>query len=165
MLVDGNGDVVGPVIGFDLGATKFSSYASVIVSTPNQGQVLLRINFEGLQESHGFEPQGQLEVYFESLECPENDTAYLFPRNAVPNVFLEATIFSDGVLWIGTSFEHQTQRRFFSRLRGDGLCQELQTVGIVCRNCYPAEQLTDEFGALVEDIDDLYPPPLRIEAQ
>ena len=43
------------------------------------------------------------------------------------------------------------------------LCDELDPP--ISGPYYPAEQLTDESGFLVEDINDLYPAPLRIEVQ
>ena len=54
-------------------------------------------------------------------------------------------------------------RGILSQLFGDGSCSDFGTP----QNgpFYPAEQLTDEFGNLVENINDLYPPPLVIEVQ
>ena len=43
------------------------------------------------------------------------------------------------------------------------LCDELDPP--ISGPYYPAEQLTDGAGFPVDDINTLYPPPLRIEAQ
>jgi len=48
-----------------------------------------------------------------------------------------------------------------SRRQGDGSCRDF----LQASNFYPAEQLTDEAGFPVDDINDLYPAPLRIEVK
>ncbi len=81
----------------------------------------------------------------------------------MPDVFPEVAIF-DGKLWIGTSFEHSIDVIVHSRLTAiGGVCEEL-LAPLAC-TCYSVEQLTDEFGDPIENIDDLYPPPLRIEVE
>ena len=107
-------------------------------------------------------------LYFENSGCSETDTAYLSPNNAVPNVFPEVGFFIGAFpftleLWIGTSIESQLVRVFLSRRRDGGVCDELDPP--ISGPYYPAEQLTDEAGFPVDDINVLYPPPLVIEAQ
>ncbi len=163
VLVDANGDVVGPVIGFDLNTDgNAAGGIHVIVSTPNQGSILLPLPFGNLLEGIGFRRPGATYLYFENSGCPEIDTAYLFPGKAVPNVFPEVGMHGRE-LWIGTSIEIQPVRFFLSRRRTTGACLEIDppTPGPYS----PAEQLTDEFGDPVNHIDDLYPPPLRVEVK
>ena len=126
VLVDGTGNVVGPVLGFDPSATL----VYVSVPTPNRGQIFLRVSVSNLQNNRGFDAQGGPRLFFENLGCPEADTAYLFPKYAVPNVFPEDGLIRGGVtftleLWIGTSFESQPVRVFLSRRRDTGVCKEL----------------------------------------
>ena len=89
---------------------------------------------------------------------------YLNNQHAVPDIFHEAALTPDGtgglVPWVGTSLENPL-RDMRSRRQGDGSCRDILQAG----NYYPAAQLTDESGFLVDDINDLYPGPLRIEAQ
>jgi len=66
-------------------------------------------------------------------------------------------------LWIGTSIEIQPVREFLSRQGGGGQCHKIDPA--ISGRYYPAEQLTNEGGFPVDHINDLYPPPLRIEAQ
>ena len=170
VMVDANGDVVGPVLSFDLNPALPSpeDQVHVIISTPNQGQIILSVYLPDLRNNEGFHlPRGGW-LYFENPGCSESDTAYLSNRFAVPNVFPEVgfilgTITPTRELWIGTSIAPQLDRVFFSRRRDGGVCDELDPQ--ISGPYYPAEQLTDEDGLPVDDINVLYPPPLRIEVQ
>ena len=85
--------------------------------------------------------------------------------DAMPKVFHELALMKDGagglVPWVGTSFENSF-REMDSRRGSDGICVD---IGSWIGHFYPAERLTDEAGFPVDDINALYPPPLRIEAQ
>ena len=113
-----------------------------------------------------FRRTSQGAVYYEAVGCPPNDTAFLQDETAKPDTFHEFALLPDGIggvePWVGTSFENPT-RGILSQHFGDGSCSDFGTA----QNgpFYPGEQLTDEFGDLVEDLNVLYPPPLVIEEQ
>jgi len=163
VLVDANGDVVGPVINYGPEHLRKSlANLQVIASTQDQRLFFLTIQFDILSVGRGFQPQGQLVVRFELLGC-EGD-AYISAANAVPNVFYEHGLLPDGtggsIPFVGTSFEIQFLTSQ-SRIQPDGSCYDTQEA----LDGYPAERLTDEFGDPIFNIDDLYPPPLRIEVK
>jgi hypothetical protein len=155
VLVDATGNVVGPI--FNLG----NQNAHVIVFTPDQRAFRLYIPISILYFGDGFRETG-LTLYYEGSECPDNGATYIAPGHAVPDIFHEVGLIPDGtgglVPWVGTSFEHPL-RTFLSQRNSDGTCTDFAPR---ITNYYPAEQLTDEFGLLVDDIHDLYPPPFRI---
>jgi len=155
VLVDANGDVVGRI------SSLSESHAQVILFTPDQRPFRLEISFIGLRSGSGFRST-TYNVKYEEPGCLATDTAYLDPVNAVPNIFYESALIQSavGVIpWVGTSFEKQLLT-VTSLLGFDGLCED--DVSLPSKLFYPAEQLTDEFGALVDNIHDLYPPPFRI---
>jgi len=108
---------------------------------------------------------GAHRLFYEKSECPDTGATYLEWGSGWPDIFYDVELISDGnggyAPWVATSF--QNPREMLSRIDADGNCHEIEPSqpGLYS----PAEQLTDEFGALVEDIDDLYPPPLRIEVE
>jgi len=118
VLVDANGNVVGPILNFD------TWMAHVIVFTPDQRPFRLIVGLRELRLGGGFQQQGT-QVYYENLGCPATDTAYSDPRNAVPNIFHEVALIPDGagglVPWVGTSFENPS-REYNSQIASDGSC-------------------------------------------
>ncbi len=148
VLVDGNGDVVGPVISFQTDRGITLTNLQVIASTQDQRLFFLTIDFAVLRQGRGFRPQGQQEVRFENLGC---EGAVFFSDNfALPNVFYEVALVPNGtgglIPFVTTSFEVQFPT-IFSTSQGDGSCSDSPTPGV--QAVFPAEQLTDEFGDLV----------------
>ena len=114
---DANGNFVGEVL--NLANTLYVNFI-----TPDQRRFRLTTTIRELRKGIGFQSIGQ-GVNFESLGCPDTDTAYIGPENAVPNIFHEVALIPDGtgglVPWVGTSFENP-RRRILSTLSGDGSC-------------------------------------------
>ena len=108
----------------------------------------------------------QLEYGMKSIVCTHEPSA-AFAADAYARLKgfgVALTTFGTGGLipWVGTSFENLL-REMDSRRGVNGICVDFPVPEP--GNWYPAEQLTDESGFLVDDINDLYPPPLRIEAR
>ena len=163
IMLDGNGGVVGPVINYGPDVSKITlTNLQVIASTQDQRLFFLGIDFDLLQRGDGFRPQGQTVVWFENFEC-EGDV-YLDVKSVVPNVFYAVALLPNGngglIPFVSTSFEVQFPT-ILSAIQSDGSCSPVSGP----QGLFPAEQLTDEFGDLVYDINTLYPPPLRIEVK
>ncbi len=114
---DANGNFVGEVL--NLANTLYVNFI-----TPDQRRFRLTTTIRELRKGVGFQSIGQ-GVNFESLGCPDTDTAYIGPENAVPNIFHEVALIPDGagglVPWVGTSFENPS-REYNSQIASDGSC-------------------------------------------
>ncbi len=167
VLVDANGYVIGPI------SWVHEDRVQVIAFTPDGRPFRLSINVTDLllyQDSSDvkmFDQAGGGNVlYYEALGCLSSDVPYLDLKNAVPDVFYEVALITASaghvVPFVATSLE-TVRSDFWSLDQSGGTACENLTTQITNKVVYPAEQLTDEFGTLVNDIYDLYPLPFRIE--
>lgn len=171
MLVDANGNDVGPVYGF-----SYPDLFAVLV-TPDQRAFAAPIAGRQLFTNKttvydvDFYSTGYPwpnTVFFDELGCVGN--AFLEPNHVIPGVLYESALTDsgpDGVrAWVATSFTPLTKSTQYlgSAIRSGGQCQNFSNQPSV-EQIYPAEQLTDDVGFPVDDLHDLYPLPLRLEAR
>ena len=89
VLVDANGNVVGPILNFD------ARFAHVIVFTPDQRPFRLPIFLADLMRGDGFKDFGS-HLYYEEEGCPDTSGPYLIPTYGIPNIFHAFALRKDG---------------------------------------------------------------------